>query len=83
MESSDGSAEAKARRTLVQTLCKIGHLDPMLGGKWRRGMLRYYSQRLAELLLSEGGTPEPAAPEIERLGERILELLESGDLDGI
>jgi hypothetical protein len=37
--------------TLVRTLGKIDRLPPMLGQKWRLGMLEYYFAQLADLLL--------------------------------
>ena len=81
MARKDEEAQERARKTLIVTLCKIKDLDPMLGGKWQRGMIRYYSERLAEVLLTDPGDPEPSPWEIEAMGERIRDLLASGDLD--
>jgi len=45
-------------------------------------MLRYYAARLAELMLVEAGTKEPATSDVVDMAIRILDLVESGDLDG-
>jgi len=82
MARKSEAAHEKARWTLINTLCKISDLDPTLGGKWKRGMLRYYAERLAEVMLVEAGSKEPTARDVEVMAERILDLVESGDLDG-
>jgi len=82
MARAKPEAQEKARRTLITTLCKISDLDPTLGGKWKRGMLRYYAERLAEVMLVEAGSKEPSPRDVEAMAERILDLVESGDLDG-
>ena len=82
MARAKPEAQEKARRTLITTLCKINDLDPVLGGKWKRGMLRYYAARLAELMLVEAGSKEPTTPDVVDMAVRILDLVESGDLDG-
>ena len=45
-------------------------------------MLRYYAERLAEVMLVEAGSNEPTARDVDVMAERILDLVESGDLDG-
>ena len=48
MGSEKELKEAKAREILIGTIAKIYDLEPALGGKWRLGMLRHYSNTLAE-----------------------------------
>jgi len=79
---AEPEAQEKARRTLITTLCKINDLDPLLGGKWKRGMLRYYSERLAEFMIAEEGHGEYPPEAVYVVAEKVLDLLESGDLDG-
>ncbi|MAH49991.1 hypothetical protein CMI37_29500 [Candidatus Pacearchaeota archaeon] len=67
---------------LIATLCKIRDLPPLLGGKWQRGMLRYYSERLAEALLTFPGESEPSEGDVSDLASSIRELLADADLDG-
>jgi len=76
------TAHEKARLTLINTLCKISDLDPTLGGKWKRGMLRYYAERLAEVMIAEEGHGEYPPEAVYVVAEKVLDLLESGDLDG-
>ena len=82
MAPENGSAPDKAQEILISTLCKISDLDPMLGGKWKRGMLRYYAQRLGEVMLVQSGHPEPTSEDIEEMALRILDLLDAGYLGG-
>ena len=52
--SSPTSLSAHSRwqhdvEVLQNTLFKIKSLNPVLGGKWQRGMIKYYEERLIEL----------------------------------
>ena len=75
--------EAEARATLVSTICKIQDLDPMLGGKWRDGMIKYYSERLAELLLVHAGHAEPPADTVANLAEYVRHVLSTEGPGGL
>lgn len=39
--------------SLKRTLYRMKNLPPAMGSKWQRGMIRYYSDRLAELVINE------------------------------
>ena len=82
MVEEKGDRKRTAQAMLIGTLCKIDDLDPVLGGKWKRGMLKYYSERLAELVLFDAGVTEPLPSEIVAAADSILALLAAGDLDG-
>lgn len=40
---------------LIRTIRDLEALDPLLGSKWKEGMLRYYYGRLAELTVRKAG----------------------------
>jgi len=76
MAKKKAEKEARAREILVSTIAKIQDLDPVHGGKWRKGMLRHYYERLAELMLYQQGIDEPNSLSIVVLAERLREALD-------
>lgn len=58
--SNEAKAE-RAREVLIKTIASIDDLEPTLGGKWKQGMLDYYCDRLAELVLFQSGFNHPSA----------------------
>ena len=62
--SNEAKAE-KARQSLIETIAAIDDLEPTLGGKWKRGMVAYYTNRLAELLLYQSGVSHPSKIAVE------------------
>ena len=73
MASEKQEQEEKARQTLINTIAKIYDLEPTLGGKWRQGMLRYYSNTLAELMLSQMGIEDLSPINIAMMGQELLQ----------
>ena len=67
--------EADAREKLITTLVSIYETDPIMGGKWREGMLKYYSQTLAKLMLWQRGSDNPEKIVIELLASELLDNL--------
>lgn len=80
--SNDAKAE-KARQVLIDTIAKISDLEPTLGGKWQRNMVRYYQNRLAVLLLYQCGFRNPSQYAIAYLTDRIADTLDQNGGDGI
>ena len=73
---TNAERQAKARKTLVETLTKIHDIDSPLGRKWRDGMVAYYVGVLAELLLRQAGLDdisELVQAEMERQIYSVLE----------
>lgn len=68
--SNEAKAE-KARQSLIKTIAEIDDLEPILGGKWKRGMLTYYVNRLAELVLYQSGFSDPSGPAIQAMARVI------------
>ena len=66
-------SKEKARQTLINTIAKIYDLEPTLGGKWRLGMLRYYSNTLAELMLTQMGIDDLSPINIAMMGQELLQ----------
>lgn len=75
---TDEERREKARNVLVETIAKIADLEPVLGGKWRSGMLDYYSHRLAELVLYQSGFEHPSREAVEAIRIRIYDLISEG-----
>jgi len=69
--------EREARQKFIDILCKINDTDPTMGAKWREGMLKYYSERLAELMLFQQGSDKPDQFVIELLAHELRLNLES------
>ena len=64
----------RQRASLIKTITKIREMDPELGRKWQRNMLKYYYERLAELMLRQTIGAEPTSeavvafvPEVQAL----------------
>lgn len=72
--SNEAKAE-KARQSLIETIAKIDDLDPILGGKWKRNMLTYYVNRLAELVVFQSGFSNPSSLAIETVASGIRDTL--------
>tara|TARA_Y100000310_G_scaffold341015_1_gene438770 strand:+ start:413 stop:664 length:252 start_codon:yes stop_codon:yes gene_type:complete len=72
------TTDEKTREILIKTICSIDDLDPLMGGKWKSGMLRYYSERLAELLLRQVGEEEPDPYAVTLLAEKLLGVIREG-----
>ena len=79
--SNEAKAE-RARQSLIQTIAAIEDLEPTLGGKWRKGMLNYYTNRLAELVLYQCGFRQPSINAIKVLQSEIVSLLLPDGDDG-
>ena len=77
MASEKQEQEEKARQTLINTIAKIYDLEPTLGGKWRLGMLRYYSNTLAELMLTQMGIDDLSPINIAMMGQELLQSITS------
>ena len=69
--------EREARQKFIDILCKINDTAPTMGAKWREGMLKYYSERLAELMLFQQGSDKPDQFVIELLAHELRLNLES------
>ena len=80
---SKAQKQSQARITLIQTLCKIQALDPVLGGRWQDGMVRYYSERLGELLLVQAGLSEPPRELVIEVSEYVRYALATDGLEGL
>lgn len=78
--SNEAKAE-RARASLIKTIASIDDLEPTLGGKWKAGMLSYYVNRLAELLLYQSGFNTPSGLSIRAMADQIWSLLGSGSLE--
>ena len=75
MGSEKELKEAKAREILIGTIAKIYDLEPTLGGKWRLGMLRHYSNTLAELIFAQMGVEDVSPMNIHMMGQELLETI--------
>ena len=74
---TNAEREAKARQKFIDLLCQINDTDPTMGAKWREGMLKYYSERLAELMLFQQGSDKPDQFVIELLAHELRSNLET------
>jgi hypothetical protein len=74
---TNAEREAKARQKFIDLLCQINDTDPMMGSKWREGMLKFYSERLAELMLRQKGSDKPDQFVIELLAHELRSNLET------
>ena len=71
-----------AREKLLVTIRKISELEPILGGKWRTGMLEYYVSCLASLVLYQSGAENPTAKAVELVSAYIYESISEPEEGG-
>ena len=60
-------ATYSAAQTLLRTIDKIEGLDPLVGPKWKAGMLRHYYETLASLTLERLGIDDATEANISTL----------------
>jgi hypothetical protein len=70
-----------ATETLQDTIRTILDSDPTMGKSWKRGMLRYYFKRYAEVCFIDAGITEVSEDSFELVALQMLETALSG-LDG-
>lgn len=75
--SNEAKAE-KARKVLIKTIASIDNLEPTLGSTWKQGMVAYYTNRLAELLLYQSGFSHPSKIAVETVQAGLYASLDIG-----
>ncbi len=66
----------KQRTSLIKTITKLRNVNPQLGEKWRRNMLRYYYRRLSELILRQTLDAEPSDDAVEAFLPEVMALVD-------